>query len=151
MSHLGRVGGIGGLVISVSILVGSLLAAGGPTSLQPGTRSALPPGPDTLPASKAVALAEFGTAPIAFEPNVGQAPTGAMFFAQTASSALALSPTEMDLTVARGKTIGMRLVDANPDVAVRGLQSEPGIANFYIGNNPRDWHTDIPTFGRVSY
>ena len=43
----------------------------------------------------------------------------------------------------------MRLVNADPSAEMRGLDRLPTRANYFIGNDPSKWHTNIPTFARV--
>jgi len=45
--------------------------------------------------------------------------------------------------------VRVRLVGANPNPQVEGLEPLPGRVNYLIGNDKRDWHRDIPTYGRV--
>jgi hypothetical protein len=47
--------------------------------------------------------------------------------------------------------LGMRLVGANPAAAVVGEAPLPGKVNYYIGNDPKRWHENVPTFGKVRY
>ena len=37
----------------------------------------------------------------------------------------------------------------NPPVVGEDLQ--PGRVNYFIGNNPAKWHTNVPTYARVRY
>jgi hypothetical protein len=39
----------------------------------------------------------------------------------------------------------------NPDTYVIGDNQLAGIVNYFIGNNPADWHTSIPTYGNIEY
>ncbi|MBI4608799.1 MAG: SBBP repeat-containing protein, partial [Candidatus Rokubacteria bacterium] len=43
----------------------------------------------------------------------------------------------------------MKLLDANPDPPVTGLDPLPGKANYFIGTDPAKWRTNIATYGRV--
>jgi hypothetical protein len=45
----------------------------------------------------------------------------------------------------------MKLEGANPRPTVSGLNELEGKVNYFIGNDPEKWHTEIPTFGRVRY
>jgi hypothetical protein len=46
-------------------------------------------------------------------------------------------------------TMRMNLVGANPNAEVVGLEQQVGKVNYFIGNDPQKWHTDIPTFTRI--
>jgi hypothetical protein len=45
----------------------------------------------------------------------------------------------------------MKLVDANRAAGIEGLEELPGKCNYFIGNDPKKWHTDIPTYRKVTY
>ena len=34
---------------------------------------------------------------------------------------------------------------------VSGLDPLPGKMNYFVGNDPKKWHTDVPTFASVKY
>jgi hypothetical protein len=34
---------------------------------------------------------------------------------------------------------------------IEGLDRLPGISNYFIGNDPKKWHTNIPNYSRVQY
>jgi hypothetical protein len=48
-------------------------------------------------------------------------------------------------------TITFTLVDASPTAIAVGENLQPGKANYFIGNDPSQWRTNIPTYGRVRY
>lgn len=45
----------------------------------------------------------------------------------------------------------LQLVGANAGASIVGLNELPGKANYYIGNNPDRWHTNVPTYAKVRY
>ncbi len=45
----------------------------------------------------------------------------------------------------------MQLIGANPNSQVEGLQELPGRTNYFIGNDPRKWRSNIPTYSKVKY
>lgn len=45
----------------------------------------------------------------------------------------------------------MRLVGANPAPTVAGLDELPGKSNYFIGDDPRKWRTNVATYARVEY
>ncbi len=47
--------------------------------------------------------------------------------------------------------LAMRLVGANRKSAVTGLAEFPGTSNYFVGNDPTNWHTHIPNYGKVRY
>ena len=48
-------------------------------------------------------------------------------------------------------TLRMRLVGANPNAEVRGLEELPGKSNYFIGNDPAKWQTNVPNYAKVEY
>jgi hypothetical protein len=58
----------------------------------------------------------------------------------------ALSPEPPTPTVLR-----LKLVGANPNARVTGLQELPGRSNYFIGNDPKKWRTNVPNYAKVEY
>src|SRR5213593_4401280 len=49
------------------------------------------------------------------------------------------------------RVVRLRLIGVNPAPEVRGLEELPGKTNYFIGNDPSRWRTDIPTYAKVRY
>ncbi len=45
----------------------------------------------------------------------------------------------------------MKVVGANTRAAVKGLDQLPGHSNYYIGNDPKKWRTNVPSYAKVKY
>jgi len=45
----------------------------------------------------------------------------------------------------------MKLVGANRAARVTALDELPGKSNYFIGNDPKKWRTDVPTYAKVKY
>ena len=45
----------------------------------------------------------------------------------------------------------MNLVGADAAPRVEGLEELPGKANYFIGNDPKKWRTNVPTYAKVNY
>src|SRR5439155_21319611 len=45
----------------------------------------------------------------------------------------------------------MKLVGANQAANVPALDELSGKSNYFIGNDPKKWRTDVPTYGKVKY
>src|SRR5215472_11381704 len=78
--------------------------------------------------------------PLWFEPN------GAHFQARH----LLLSPTRA-LIQGGESPIVVTLEYANPHARPEALDPLPGVSNYYLGNDPKKWRTDVPHFARVRY
>jgi Beta-propeller repeat len=44
-----------------------------------------------------------------------------------------------------------KLVGANPHATVSGVNELPGKSNFFIGNDPKKWRRNVPTYAKVKY
>src|SRR5262249_11624483 len=106
----------------------------------------------------------LAASPLSFEPNVGQTDSRVHFLARGAGYTLFLTPTEAVLSLQRlsnsptgvagpgeSAVIRMDLVGGNPNAAVVSQDEQPGRVNYYVGNDPSQWHTDVATYGRVAY
>ncbi len=45
----------------------------------------------------------------------------------------------------------MKLVGANPNAEVLGENELPGKSNYFLGNDPKQWRTNVPTYAKVRY
>jgi hypothetical protein len=45
----------------------------------------------------------------------------------------------------------MRLLGSNPNPAITGVRELPGKTNYFLGNDPRKWRTNAPTYAKVKY
>ena len=45
----------------------------------------------------------------------------------------------------------MKLVGANPSAPITGLDELPGKSNYFIGNEPSKWRTNVPNYAKVKY
>jgi hypothetical protein len=45
----------------------------------------------------------------------------------------------------------MKLVGANPAPKISGVDELPGKSNYFIGNDPKKWRTNVPTYAKVNY
>ena len=113
----------------------------------------------------------FGKLPLSFEANTGQADSELKFIARGSGYGLFLSPAET-LLVLRSRTktersnktsrllspqpsvsepLSMKLVKANQNPRIVGLDQLPGETNYFIGNDPQKWRTKVPNYERVRY
>ena len=118
--------------------------------------------------------AAYGQIPLSFEINQGQAETPVQFLARGEGYGLFLTANEAVLTLSRpaqadagaermtdsasnspaasaDSTLRLHLIGANPDPQVAGVGRLTGVSNYLTGNDPRHWHTNVPTFAKVAY
>jgi len=48
-------------------------------------------------------------------------------------------------------TLRMKLVGANPKPDMRGVDELSGKSNYFIGNDPSKWRTNVPNYAKVEY
>ncbi|MCJ7588221.1 MAG: SBBP repeat-containing protein [Candidatus Aminicenantes bacterium] len=48
-------------------------------------------------------------------------------------------------------SVRLHFAGANPNTQVVGQDQLPGIINYFLGEDPASWRTDVPTFGRLTY
>ena len=100
------------------------------------------------------AVEGYGDLPISFEPNVGQAPNRYDFVARGQSFGMAIQATGATLALGTKEAqdiVRLDLLGADRSARPRALESLPGVVNYFIGNDPSKWRSDVSTFGRVSY
>ncbi len=49
------------------------------------------------------------------------------------------------------RVVRLRLVGAKTEAEVIGRDKLPGKVNYFIGNDPKKWRTNVPTYGKVRY
>lgn len=118
--------------------------------------------------------------PISFEPNLGQAGKGVSFLTRGAGLGLFLSPAETTVTLSKARppalsrlspsaaiavapalgtpetmpapvALRIKFIGANRAGKFEGADRLAGVTNYFIGNDPRRWRTNVPTFAKVKY
>jgi hypothetical protein len=101
-------------------------------------------------------LKNYARLPLHFERNEGQADAEVQFLSPGKGSTLFLTGSEavFSRNEPRGTdaaSLRMRLVDANPALHAVGREELPGKVNYFLGNNPAQWHSRIRTYAKVEY
>ncbi len=122
-------------------------------------------------------LAEsYGKLPLSFEANQGQTDSRVRFLSRGNGYSLFLTPTEAVLTLRGpaeagssgfhaapgpaeraalppngGAVLRMKLLGSNPAPRATGLEELPGKSNYFIGNDPKQWRTGVPNYGKVRF
>jgi hypothetical protein len=104
---------------------------------------------------------DYGKVPLTFEANQGQADPEVKFLARGSGYNLSLTGREAVLGLSRRPahetagheeaTLRMHLIGANPSAGMEGVGRLSGRVNYFIGNDPTKWQTDVPTFRAVRY
>src|SRR5437870_3122914 len=101
--------------------------------------------------------------PLSFEANQGQVDAQVDFLARGSGYTLFLTAREavlllrpraapLDARDQRGGSaavLRMQLSGANAQPHVAGMDALSGKVNYFIGNDPRRWRTNIPTYAKV--
>jgi uncharacterized protein (TIGR03437 family) len=93
----------------------------------------------------------WGDIPLSFEPNQGQAPAQVRYLARGSSYTLYLAAGETVLASRDHAPLRIKLPGANPGAPIVGEVLQPSISNYFVGNDPRQWHTAVPNYNRVRY
>ncbi|MCW5980783.1 MAG: SBBP repeat-containing protein [Bryobacteraceae bacterium] len=110
------------------------------------------PGADAQPKL----AASYGQPPLVFEPNHGQADAQARWLARGPGYTLFLTESEAAMALREGKgkpgsVVRMKLSGSRAWANSEGLEPTGGISNYFIGDDPSKWRTDVPHYRRVSY
>ena len=122
----------------------------------------------TQPSRRSVpSSAVYGKLPLTFEANQGQSDSQVKFvsrgkgytaFLTTGGMVLSLRPAPLaspqpspSADHQKGTALQFRLLGANKNPIAVGEDPQPGIVNYFIGNNPAQWHTKVPTYAQVRY
>jgi hypothetical protein len=113
----------------------------------------------------------YSALPLSFEANQGQVDGQVKYLARGRAYTLFLTRDEAVLRLRAQKPVDgrelprirgrkpqapdsvlrLRLVGANSNAAVTGGDELPGKANYFLGNDPSKWRTNVPTYARVKY
>ncbi len=126
---------------------------------------------------KNVVLSDYGRLPLSFEANRGQTDERVTFLSRGSGYSLFLTRNEAVIALkkasfssaaakkdagnplpvparnesARGATLRMQLLGSNSTSRAVGADELPGKANYFIGNDPSKWRTNVPTYAKVKY
>jgi len=131
------------------------------------------------PKLQARILDGYGKMPLSFEANQGQTDGRVKFLSRTSGYSLFLTADAAVLTLRNKKAkngkgtasavplsaektrasapegaadvLRMKLRHANPAAKVTGVDELAGTSNYFIGNDPTKWRTNVPTYAKVKY
>lgn len=116
-------------------------------------------GPAEAGATTPQVLATYAGLPLHFEVNGGQTDSRVKFLARGHGSTLFLTSTEAVLVAASDVNdddpakgvLRMKFLNASSHATVLGQEELPGKAHYLMGNDPKRWRTNVPTYARVQY
>lgn len=145
------------LIFALVLAVGNSQAGDQPTSGQVNT------------------VQDYGKIPLQFEMNAGQADPQARYYTRGNGYTIYFAPTEVilaldvstnreslnkshrdpnKLTTSHRTEIGLihfKLEGAGAETEISPEAELPGKVNYFIGNEPAQWHANVPVFSRVRY
>ena len=118
--------------------------------------------------------ASLDALPLAFEANQGQADPQVRYMARGNGYSVFLTGKDAVFAISSAKhpqssrtagphsqtqstekvqsaAIDMRLVGGNSKPEITAGNELPGTVNYYVGSNPKDWHTGVKQYSSVSY
>jgi hypothetical protein len=117
---------------------------------------------DTAIRGKAKSL--LAQLPLRFEKNEGQSDPQVRFLSQNGAYSLFLTPKEAMLLLPHKSSrkaatksnqnaavVRLRLVGASANPRVIGVEEFPGKTNYFVGTDPKKWHTNVSNYARVKY
>lgn len=132
--------------------------------------------PKVSPAARARLVETYGKLPLSFEINRGQSDRQVKFLSrgsgytlfltgdeavlslrradsldQTREKLATLKPAEFLSTNESSAVLRMKLIGANPSAAVNGIAEQEGKSNYFIGNDPAQWRTNVSNYAKVRY
>jgi hypothetical protein len=140
------------------------------------TAASLHPGPGIVPAIIPASPAHSRPPlPLAFEPNVGQTASTVRFLAHDKSGTVYFTPSQVVFSFAQAKpgtaaaetdgvslqkvthsippressVLHLEFVGANTTTFLSGTNPLPGRVNYFVGNDPKKWRTNVLTFAGV--
>jgi hypothetical protein len=127
-------------------------------------------GPSVIPEAKKRELIEqknLGHLPLSFEANTGQTDARVKFLSRGSSYGLYLTSDEAVMvfnsqrqpsnktnnahSAKRREVMRMKLISAVANANLIGLDPLPGKTNYFFGNDPAKWRTDISNYRKVKY
>ncbi len=124
------------------------------------------------PATPASIAASYGKLPLSFEINNGQVDDSVRFLSRGNGYTLFLTSAEVVLSLrcrsprekqqplsdhaemdeskkVANNVIRLKSIGSNPNPKITGIDELPSKSNYFMGNNPAKWHTDISNCAKV--
>jgi uncharacterized repeat protein (TIGR01451 family) len=109
---------------------------------------------ENAPYTLSQARADLATFPLSFIANAGQLSQDVRFHVRgmggdlyfTSRSVFLVLPTPDDFA-----TVQLNFVGANPAPMLATAAPLPGVVNYFYGNDPAQWITNVPTYGGIMY
>ena len=114
---------------------------------------------DGCQANQTKIQADIAEIPSSFIVNAGQVDANVRFMVKAGKHTIFFTPqevvfaageqTEDELT--RSSVVFLRFSGANEEARVNRGKPLPGAANFFLGDDPKKWRTNVPTYAAITY
>ncbi len=107
--------------------------------------------------------ASLTSLPLSFEANLGQTNSSVRFLSRANGYQLFLTANEAVLRLrnrhsnreavaaSQSSVLGMKLINASANPTIAGVDELPGKSNYLIGDDPKQWRTNVANYARVKY
>jgi hypothetical protein len=142
------------LILSTLLLPPATSAVVEPVSIQSGQSEGMatltsPAIAQSREAAKALAREAYGQLPLYFIPNQGQQDERVAYYTQSSGHSIYFTAEEAVMALDE-TTLRMRFGEGKATQPV-GVEKTVARVNYFIGNDPAKWRTDIPTYGELVY
>ena len=151
-------------IAAVAVLVAIGVAVGAGPGVRRGNTIAkrtAAPAPLSNPETSARVRANLEASPLAFEANQGQTDPQVKYMARgsgytvflTANDTVFALHSSSQAATQKNRTaaIHMHLVGGNPQSQITAGSQLQGRSNYFIGNDPSQWHANVAQYARISY
>jgi len=108
-----------------------------------------------ITAAAQVSVSQYGSLPLSFEANQGQAEPSVRYLSHSQSYTLFLERGESVIvpqaTTGTVSPIRIRLANTNSNATPTAEEQQLTRTNYFLGNNPAKWQTNIPNYSRIRY
>lgn len=102
-------------------------------------------------------VSNLDSLPLSFEVNRGQADRSVHYLTRGPGFALFLTDSEAVMTLSGNggpslpDILRLSLVNASTNPSIEGRRQLPGKSNYFLGDDPARWKTDVPNYAQVVY
>ncbi|MCK4393146.1 SBBP repeat-containing protein, partial [Candidatus Bipolaricaulota bacterium] len=103
--------------------------------------------------------ANIAELPLSFIANAGQVDANVRFMVKAGAQIIFFTSEEVVFAASeetegedtRSSAVRLRFTGVNGEVKVEGEKPLPGVANFFLGNDPEQWRANVPTYAAITY
>ncbi len=93
----------------------------------------------------------YGLVPLAFEANRGQTNSRVKFLTRLGGSTLFLTHDEAVIAAPDKVPLRLKFHGMDTGASIQAIDQQSGKSNYFIGNDPSKWRTNVPQFTKVKY